>query len=571
MAGAIHLARTQAQQDRQIFGMNVAADGFLDALLRYSTQETLYCCAQNAAQFVEFKERASRWGVEPSRCVFIPLDNPDRIAGAGCLVLRDPNIAPLARNRQRTGARGFSLCGVSHSLSTESIIAAIGAYILNPVQPWDALVCTSNTAKSTIEAIWQEWHGHIEARSTDDAVDSASITTRSDRNESLCPVALPVIPLGIDTQDTASRANQALRQQQRMQLRIPDPAVLILAHGRHSYFSKAHPLPLLQAVEQIALRRECQVHLAFYGYFPTERVGDEFRALAKDLCSSATIHFVENSDPDFSDGLWAAADIFVSLADNIQETFGLAPVEAMACGLPVIVSDWNGYRETVRHQTDGFLIPTTAPDAGMGGELAQRYLSEIDTYGHFIGGAAQTTAINRDALISALANLIGNADMRRRMGDAGRRHVKEQFDWSVIIPQYEALWHELERRRAVEDDSDCETNRQSNQPFLPDPFTVFASHPTRRLTAEDRVQMAVSSYEELTALLRHRMNMFTPDILVPPEHLPQLIHAIRVQPGVSIGELAAAHANGNEAQLQRSIGWLLKLGAIRLLDDGPGA
>lgn len=83
--------------------------------------------------------------------------------------------------------------------------------------------------------------------------------------------------------------------------------------------------------------------------------------------------------------------------------------------------------------------------------------------------------------------------------------------------------------------------------------------------------MAVSSYEELTALLRHRMNMFTPDILVPPEHLPQLIHAIRVQPGVSIGELAAAHANGNEAQLQRSIGWLLKLGAIRLLDDGPGA
>ena len=51
--------------------------------------------------------------------------------------------------------------------------------------------------------------------------------------------------------------------------------------------------------------------------------------------------------PGVSQTAYAAADIFVSLSDNIQETFGLTPVEAMAAGLPVVASDWDGYRETI--------------------------------------------------------------------------------------------------------------------------------------------------------------------------------------------------------------------------------
>ena len=44
---------------------------------------------------------------------------------------------------------------------------------------------------------------------------------------------------------------------------------------------------------------------------------------------------------------YGMADVFVSPSDNIQETFGLSVIEAMASGLPVIVSDWDGYRDTV--------------------------------------------------------------------------------------------------------------------------------------------------------------------------------------------------------------------------------
>ena len=571
MSGAIHLIKKPAQQSRHYFGMDVAADGVLDAFLRFATQENLYCCAPDAAHFADFKESAARWGVDPSRCVFLPLDNPDRIVEAGCLALRDPNIAPFALQRQRVGVRKFSLCGISHSLSTAPVIAAIGACVLDPTQAWDAIVCTSNAAKATIEAVWQGWYDHIEARLADDARDNGPSTIKTGSSGRLCPVDLPVIPLGIDTQDFASRADQAKRQRQRKQLQVPQSAALILAHGRHSYFSKAHPLPLFQAIEQVAEREKGPVHLAFYGYHPTERIGSEFRSLANDLCSKATIHFVDNSDADFADGLWAAADIFVSLADNIQETFGLAPVEAMACGLPVIVTDWNGYRETVRHQTDGFLVATTAPDVGMGEDLASRYFADIDTYGHFIGGAAQTTAIDRRALNRALTTLVRDADLRRRMGNAGKQHAKALFDWRVIIPQYEALWRELDGRRTADDEANRESIPQPAQPILPDPYTVFATHPTRRLTREDRLQSSISSYDEVTALLHHRMNMFTPEILVAPERLPQLIHAIGAQPGISIAELVDTQTDSNEPQLQRTIGWLLKLGVIQFLENADTA
>ena len=44
---------------------------------------------------------------------------------------------------------------------------------------------------------------------------------------------------------------------------------------------------------------------------------------------------------------YSGADIFTFPIDNTQESFGLAPIEAMAAGLPVIASDWDGLRDTV--------------------------------------------------------------------------------------------------------------------------------------------------------------------------------------------------------------------------------
>ena len=88
----------------------------------------------------------------------------------------------------------------------------------------------------------------------------------------------------------------------------------------------------------------------------------------------------------------SAADIFVFPIDNVQETFGLAPVEAMAAGLPVIVSDWDGLKETVSPDA-GIRVPTEMPGRGLATYLSQRYLGGTDGDLHYVGQLAALTRL----------------------------------------------------------------------------------------------------------------------------------------------------------------------------------
>lgn len=89
--------------------------------------------------------------------------------------------------------------------------------------------------------------------------------------------------------------------------------------------------------------------------------------LVTELCGSvglgSQVTIEANVSQERKDLLYSASDVFCSLVDNYQETFGLTLLEAMSHGLPVIASDFNGYRELVQPGITGFLVPTYAsPD-----------------------------------------------------------------------------------------------------------------------------------------------------------------------------------------------------------------
>jgi glycosyltransferase involved in cell wall biosynthesis len=554
-AGAALYYAARNVDEARIAGIDVAVDRMTDAFLRHARQEILYCHAQDEAAYREFVEKAESFGRSAAACRHIPLNAAEGLAGPGCLLHPDPNIAPYAWPRRWHGQREYSLCGVSHTMSSANVMDAVGQCVIAPTQEWDAIICPSRAIAGSIRALWDEWRAYL--------------ADRTGARPS-CDMQLPVIPLGIDTERFAPNRLPEKRADLRRRLGIGDDAFVVLFHGRISFYSKAHPLPILLAAEQVANRIERPVVLLFYGYFPTERFEDEFQALVHDIAYESTVRVVSNGDPDYPDGIWAAADVFSSLADNIQESFGLTPVEAMACGLPVLVSDWDGYRDTVTHGGEGLVVPTTMPPAGSGLDLGYRYLIGEETYGNYLAASSQTTAVDIDATAQALERLATNDDLRARLGGAGAARADNVYDWRHVIPAYESLWEELAARRAKAIESAARPPTRPAHPSRPDPYKMFAGFPTGHLNLADRLEIAVSSLDAINALLQHRMNMFTPHLLMDGSQIAVMIQTVKREPGITAAELVTQLAPDDRPRVLRTIAWLMKLGYLRRLGAETG-
>jgi D-inositol-3-phosphate glycosyltransferase len=73
------------------------------------------------------------------------------------------------------------------------------------------------------------------------------------------------------------------------------------------------------------------------------------------------VTFVGRRDREELAAYYSAADVFVSTP--WYEPFGITPVEAMACGTPVVGSNVGGIKFTVRDNETGYLVPPRDPDA----------------------------------------------------------------------------------------------------------------------------------------------------------------------------------------------------------------
>src|ERR1700719_720279 len=88
---------------------------------------------------------------------------------------------------------------------------------------------------------------------------------------------------------------------------------------------------------------------------------------APSWCWTATASITGRRGRDALKLYYSAADIFVTTP--WYEPFGITPLEAMACGTPVIGSNVGGIKFTVRDGETGYLVPPKDPDA-LGERLA---------------------------------------------------------------------------------------------------------------------------------------------------------------------------------------------------------
>src|SRR5262249_13379848 len=155
-----------------------------------------------------------------------------------------------------------------------------------------------------------------------------------------------------------------------------------------SHHAKAHPTPLYRGLSRAARKTGRKVHLLMAGWAAHPAVRQAFLDGARVLAPNVRVSLLDGTDPAIRHNVWHAADVFASLSDNIQETCGLVILEAQASGLPVVASDWNGYRDLVVVGRTGLLVPTQMLPGATATATARLLLGE-GNYDNFLAECSQ--------------------------------------------------------------------------------------------------------------------------------------------------------------------------------------
>lgn len=535
----------------KLMGRQAAGAGLLRAVAHSTALERVGCFSAGEAHAKEcerlLREHGYRGQVER-----IALGRPQDLAHFGTLYHPAPGIERLAWRRLGIGERRYSLCGVTHTTASHAVMSAIAGLLVAPVRSWDAVICTSRVVRDSVRGILERQADYLGARLGAQRFEMPQ---------------LPLIPLGVHCADLQFDAERRAAARRRLEIGEGDVAFLFL--GRLSFHAKAHPQQMFSALERAHQQHRQEgrgVHLVLCGWFANEAIGQAFRDAAAALCPSIRLTVLDGRVADNQAAAWAAADVFTSVSDNLQETFGLTPLEAMAAGLPCVVSDWNGYRDTVRDGVDGYRIPTVMPGAGAGLDLAQRYDDGVDSYDQYCGHTSQAVAVDGALLAQAYGRLIDDAGLRRELGENARRRAREDFDWGVVFGRYRALWSELDERRRA--DAALTPALPQVVPDRQDPFALFAAYPSAQITPASLVELAPDA--SLALLRQYRelaINRFAQAALPTLEEFGLIFGSIESQP-MQVDELLDTLGPCDRPTLLRGLAWLCKMDLLRIRADG---
>ncbi|MCC8193757.1 MAG: glycosyltransferase family 4 protein [Deltaproteobacteria bacterium] len=412
-----------------IMGRSVANEGFIRAFLRLSPYTKHYFFLADEGLASHVRDRLER--LFPDRYEAGAFEVTTRHALPEALASLDIEVfhlsdcvadtVPLLRLRNALSRSMFAITGTTHSLSYARYAANFFEQIWEGVTGRDAIIATSRAGEGAVAAMFsalREGYGLANVPSP-----------------RICR-----IPLGVAVEDFArpeEKSGEAAAV--RRELGIAEDTLLLLVFARISHYSKMDILPLLRALLRAGERGlpKGRYTLVLAGWVDA---GDAAAAYA-DLAAryGIDLRLVPSPDNAMRRRLFAGADMFLSPVDNPQETFGLTLLEAGAASLPVVASDFDGYRDLIVHGETGFLIPTFGPAATPETDA----LSGVwfDNQRHL--QIAQQSVVSVPDMADAIGLLASDPALRARIGAAGRRRVCENFTWDRVVARHLALWDDL--------------------------------------------------------------------------------------------------------------------------------
>ncbi|WP_309644320.1 glycosyltransferase family 4 protein [Phenylobacterium sp.] len=539
----------------RLMGRHAAGESFLRGFIRNADVDRLVLFNGTDKPASELEPLVRRIEAPTMPMAWIDRRQFSALRDPGCLYVPSPNIGPEAWARQPFDSRRYSLCGVTHTTATHRVMDILHDLIVGPIEPWDALICTSRAVRASVETQFEAVHDHLARRLG---------ATRRPQPQ------LATIPLGVNVADFAPSGDHRAAWRQRLD--IPPDAVVALYLGRLNPIAKMNPATMAITLEAAAQETGQSIYWVVAGWAGSDAETEQFHEQTRAFCPSIQYRAVDGRPADTRFSLWSVADLFISFSDNIQETFGLTPAEAMAAGLPCVVSDWDGYRDTVRDGVDGFRIATYAPRPGLGQDLAFHYARNWVTYDQYLAAAAQMTAVDLPSAKAAVVALITNPDLRRRMGAAAQERARSVFDWSTVVPQYQALWSELTARRAAALADPQRRFVDYPNPRRLDPFTLFAGYPTAPLTPESVVWLAPGmTWEAVVGRLTPSLASYARWAMPVSAEIKQTFDYMAAGGRMRVADITASFPQGRQGVIERSLLRLMKFGILELGPTAPVA
>ncbi len=410
-----------------LVGRTVANAQFLKALLRYSSFEEVSLFIGETADLHALEQLTQHWNVPEERlAAYTVWQLPELLARGRLDVLHHAShvdrLYDLLATRDRFASKTVPVTGQIHSLSYPRFHQELARHLLVRPSASDALFCSSTAGRGVIEKSFARLEKEAQA------VGFGGALPRWD---------LPVVPLGVDFDSVQGGDRLATRRA----LNLPENACLVTCLARFTEFDKLDLFPVLRVLERLVSRPSAgmpPVYLLLAGARQGTKTPEMIELWSRHLGVFDRLRLKVDFTDDEKKDLLAASDIFVSPADNVQETFGQSVIEAMAAGLPVVASDFDGYKDTIDDEV-GVRVPTRL-------NVDWSELSEVapllyERPLHLVLG--QSIEVDLRALEEALRGLAMDPVRRAKLGRAGLERARSRFGWDVVIPRYEYEWHRL--------------------------------------------------------------------------------------------------------------------------------
>ena len=154
----------------KLMGRNAAGESFLRGYAQYATCQKFWAQVEHLEHGNKFSESIKSFG-RTEQIHFIDKTSLYQLSEPGTIYYPGPGISELALHRgmlasttQLNKHSAWSLCGITHTTSSAAAMDAIAGFITAPIQPWDAIICTSQAVKKNVQKVLQAQVDYLQER-----------------------------------------------------------------------------------------------------------------------------------------------------------------------------------------------------------------------------------------------------------------------------------------------------------------------------------------------------------------------------------------------------------------------